>query len=46
MVIHIEMPRLGMTMEKGKIISWNGQEGSVIPKRKPSLDSGNGQGRP
>ena len=32
MVIHIEMPRLGMTMEKGKIITWNVQEGSVIQK--------------
>lgn len=34
MVLHVEMPRLGMTMEKGSIIAWSGQEGEVILKGK------------
>jgi pyruvate/2-oxoglutarate dehydrogenase complex dihydrolipoamide acyltransferase (E2) component len=34
MVLDIVMPRLGMTMEKGKIISWNGQEGEVMQREK------------
>jgi len=34
MITEIVMPRLGMTMEKGKIISWNGSEGDIIQKEK------------
>ncbi len=34
MITEIVMPRLGMTMEKGKIISWHGNEGEVLQKEK------------
>jgi pyruvate/2-oxoglutarate dehydrogenase complex dihydrolipoamide acyltransferase (E2) component len=32
MITDIVMPRLGMTMEKGKVISWSGKEGDTIGK--------------
>ncbi|MBU1206959.1 MAG: 2-oxo acid dehydrogenase subunit E2 [Proteobacteria bacterium] len=32
MITDVVMPRLGMTMEKGKIISWNAKEGDTIEK--------------
>jgi len=32
MITDIVMPRLGMTMEKGKIISWSAKEGDTIEK--------------
>ncbi len=34
MIRDVVMPRLGMTMEKGKILSWNGKEGDVMEKEK------------
>lgn len=34
MIIDVVMPRLGMIMEKGKIISWNGQEGEIMQKER------------
>jgi pyruvate/2-oxoglutarate dehydrogenase complex dihydrolipoamide acyltransferase (E2) component len=34
MIMDVVMPRLGMTMEKGKILSWNGKEGEVMQKER------------
>ncbi len=34
MITEVVMPRLGMTMETGKIVSWNSGEGELLEKEK------------
>ncbi|MHA1753651.1 MAG: biotin/lipoyl-containing protein, partial [Candidatus Helarchaeota archaeon] len=37
MITKLVLPKLGWTMEEGKIIKWLKQEGSEIKKREPIL---------